>query len=108
MYHDCVIFVFLVVLIITEFFDIFLMNSYHLRCLGPAVVGINGAEGYKCPYCQFVVNGSVSKNADGPLVCNIVFLLFKFENSFVYLSLFFFYGCRDFEGSVLHWKCLLN
>lgn len=79
------------------------MNSYHLRCLGPAVVDINGAEVYKCPYCQFVVNGSFFKNADGPLVCILVFLLFsvlfyKFQYSFVYLYYYFFLWMQRFQG----------
>ncbi|XP_015896152.3 lysine-specific demethylase JMJ17 isoform X2 [Ziziphus jujuba] len=42
-------------------------DCYHLRCLGPAVVDKYCTEVYKCPYCQYLVSGSVSHNGGGPL-----------------------------------------
>ena len=44
------------------------MNSYHLRCLGPAAADVKCAELYKCPYCRYLVDGSSSLKGAGPLV----------------------------------------
>ncbi|KAL5552082.1 hypothetical protein UlMin_002258 [Ulmus minor] len=42
-------------------------DCYHLRCLGPAATVAECSEAYECPYCQFLVLGSVSLNGGGPL-----------------------------------------
>lgn len=53
----------------TRINNMFRMNSYHLRCLGPMATDSNHAEVYICPYCQFLLGGSISQNKGGPLVC---------------------------------------
>lgn len=42
-------------------------DSYHLRCLGPEAEGIEHLEAYKCPYCQYLMVGSISFNGGSPL-----------------------------------------
>lgn len=45
------------------------MNSYHLRCLGPAAADVECSEVYRCPYCKYVVAGPISLKGSSPLVC---------------------------------------
>jgi hypothetical protein len=87
--------------------DIFHMNSYHLRCLGPMATNSNHGEVYICPYCQFLEGGSICQNKGGPLVCIYIFEA-SFIRNFCSPSHFFSACYRDLEGSVLNYKCLLN
>ncbi|KAG6685054.1 hypothetical protein I3843_12G093300 [Carya illinoinensis] len=42
-------------------------DCYHLRCLGPMATDSNLVEVYRCPYCQFLLVGSICQNKGGPL-----------------------------------------
>ncbi|KAF4403837.1 hypothetical protein CsatB_003771 [Cannabis sativa] len=42
-------------------------DCYHLRCLGPAAVDVACVEGYRCPYCEYLVSGQISFKGGGPL-----------------------------------------
>ncbi|XP_065858280.1 lysine-specific demethylase JMJ17 isoform X2 [Euphorbia lathyris] len=69
-------------------------DRYHMRCLGPSLVGVNDAKVYICPYCHFLEDPSSNQNEVSPLTCGrnrpelsmLIRLVSDAENFFVRLE----------------------